>query len=53
MSQSSSPQKLQEQLKQEESLLDSLDESDWNKYRKMAREKQHNIDTQKVKKEDK
>jgi Ca-activated chloride channel family protein len=50
MSQSSSPQKLQEQLKQEESLLDSLDESDWNKYRKKAREKQHNIDTQKVKK---
>ena len=53
MSQSSAPEKLQEQLKQEETLLDSLDDADWNKSRKKARENQYNIETQKVKKGDK
>lgn len=50
MSQSASPQQLQEQLKQEKYLLESLDEKNWNKARKQVRSKQHSIDTQQVKK---
>lgn len=52
MSQSDAPERLQEQLKQEEQLLDSLDDANWNKSRKMARERQHNIDMQKKRRED-
>ncbi len=41
---------LKSQLKQEEELLESLNDKNWNKARKQVRQKQHNIDTQQKKK---
>lgn len=52
VSQSKSPAKLKAQLEQEEDLLESLDDDNWNKARKQARQKQHSIDTQQVQKDD-
>ncbi len=52
VSSSKFPSKLKEQLEQEEQLLDSLDDANWNKARKQVRQKQHSIDTQQVKKDD-
>ena len=47
MSESASPEDLQQQLRQEQDLLKDLDDNEnWNKNRKQARQKQYKIDTQ-------
>ncbi len=52
LSGAAAPQRIQEQIKQEEQLLDSLDKADWNKARKQARQKQYKIDNQQLDKDD-
>ncbi|MCB1581437.1 MAG: VWA domain-containing protein [Xanthomonadales bacterium] len=52
LSGSAAPQRIQEQIEQEEQLLDSLDKADWNKARKQVRQKQYKIDNQQSEQDD-
>lgn len=49
---SATPARIKAQLEQEEQLLDSLDQADWNKARKEVRQKQYKIDNQQIEKDE-
>lgn len=51
LSNAASPERIKAQLEQEEQLLESLDQADWNKARKQVRQKQYKIDNQQIEKD--